>query len=198
MLRKNSKIAFGGMWVFPGGKIDPADRDGAADDDAAARVAAARETEEETGLVVQPDAFEWFARWTPPPGPNKRFTTWFFAAQVSGDEEVVIDGGEIHDYQWINIAEAVRLHDAGELGLYPPTIMTLRSLQGYMSAEDALIGYVLTGGFGPQVLMARFDFLTDGEMAAVLTYVRDAFGSGSAAITTDQVRRVRAQIDASE
>ena len=25
MLRKNSKIAFGGMWVFPGGRIDPED-----------------------------------------------------------------------------------------------------------------------------------------------------------------------------
>ena len=24
MLRKNSKITFGGMWVFPGGKIDAA------------------------------------------------------------------------------------------------------------------------------------------------------------------------------
>ena len=26
MLRRNSKIYFGGMWVFPGGKVDPADR----------------------------------------------------------------------------------------------------------------------------------------------------------------------------
>ena len=25
MLRRNSKIAFGGMWVFPGGRVDPAD-----------------------------------------------------------------------------------------------------------------------------------------------------------------------------
>ena len=25
MLRKNSKITFGGMWVFPGGKIDAAE-----------------------------------------------------------------------------------------------------------------------------------------------------------------------------
>ena len=32
MLRKNSQIAFGGMWVFPGGRVDEADREGAADD----------------------------------------------------------------------------------------------------------------------------------------------------------------------
>ena len=26
MLRRNSKIYFGGMWVFPGGRVDPEDR----------------------------------------------------------------------------------------------------------------------------------------------------------------------------
>jgi 8-oxo-dGTP pyrophosphatase MutT (NUDIX family) len=26
MLRKNSRLAFGGMWVFPGGRIDDGDR----------------------------------------------------------------------------------------------------------------------------------------------------------------------------
>ena len=36
MLRKNSKIAFGGMWVFPGGKVDEADWEGADDAVAAA------------------------------------------------------------------------------------------------------------------------------------------------------------------
>jgi mono/diheme cytochrome c family protein len=59
---------------------------------------------------------------------------------------------------------------------------------------DALIGYVLTGGFGPQILMARFDFLTDAEMAAVLTYVRGAFGDGVRPITPEQVRHVRVQV----
>jgi hypothetical protein len=65
----------------------------------------------------------------------------------------------------------------------------------WISGEaDALIGYVLTGGFGSQILMARFDFLTDAEMAVVLTYVRGAFGDGVSAITPDQVRRVRVQV----
>ena len=50
MLKKNSKITFGGMWVFPGGKIDAEDYPVAGDVDAAARIAAARETQEEAGL----------------------------------------------------------------------------------------------------------------------------------------------------
>ena len=47
MLHKTSKIAFGGMWVFPGGRIDPEDHPADGDLDMAARNAAARETMEE-------------------------------------------------------------------------------------------------------------------------------------------------------
>lgn len=57
--RSNAMRFAGGATVFPGGKIDPADRALAAriapdldPDDAAARVAAVRETLEETGLAV--------------------------------------------------------------------------------------------------------------------------------------------------
>ena len=74
MLKKNSKITFGGMWVFPGGKIDDDDRDdhGGEEDEQlgrAARRAAAREAEEEAGIRLAGDNFTWIARWTPPPGP---------------------------------------------------------------------------------------------------------------------------------
>ncbi|HOB13466.1 MAG TPA: NUDIX domain-containing protein [Novosphingobium sp.] len=62
MVQRSKEMRFaGGAAVFPGGKVDDADRDladahGAADDDArdelAARIAAVRETLEETGLAV--------------------------------------------------------------------------------------------------------------------------------------------------
>ena len=74
-----------------------------------------------------------------------------------------------------------------------PTLLASPWITG---GADALIGFVLTGGFGPQILMARFDFLTDQEMAAVLTYVRGAFGGDASVITGDEVMRVRAQVEA--
>ncbi len=43
MLRKNSKIAFAGMWVFPGGRIDVEDGTDNEDMEQRARIAAARE-----------------------------------------------------------------------------------------------------------------------------------------------------------
>ena len=55
MLRKNSKITFGGMWVFPGGRIDPADYPANGDLQAAARAAAAREATEEANVYLSPD-----------------------------------------------------------------------------------------------------------------------------------------------
>ena len=142
MLKRNKALLFaGGVWVFPGGAMDPGDwRDAGRDEARAARVAAAREAKEEAGLTVDPQLMVQISHWTTPVAEPKRFYTWFFLAMTSTDSSVEIDGGEIHDYQWINIAEAVRRHDAGEFGLFPPTIMTLRSLLGYMSAEDAMIG----------------------------------------------------------
>ena len=52
MLSRNSKIAFGGMWVFPGGRVDEADRVGS-DERAGARRAAVRESFEEAGLAIE-------------------------------------------------------------------------------------------------------------------------------------------------
>ncbi len=138
MLKKNSKITFGGMWVFPGGKIDPEDYHGADNDDHAARQAAARETKEETGLTEEPQAFEWFAHWTPPPGPQKRFATWFFAAHVEDVEDVVIDDGEIKAHAWISPAQALARHAQGEIDLVPPTWVTLHHISQYTPTTAVL------------------------------------------------------------
>ena len=138
MLRKNSKITFGGMWVFPGGKIDAEDHPDTPDEDQTARNAAARETMEETGLTVEPAAFEWLAHWTPPPGPQKRFATWFFAAHVQGTDDVTIDDGEIKEHAWISPEAALARHAAGEIDLVPPTWVTLYHLARYAPASEML------------------------------------------------------------
>ena len=59
MLRRNSKIYFGGMWVFPGGRVDPADREDETQvfvcDDSDGRgflAAAVREAQEEAGIDI--------------------------------------------------------------------------------------------------------------------------------------------------
>ena len=138
MLRKNSKIAFGGMWVFPGGRIDAEDYAGGDDASAAARNsaarnAAAREAKEEAGIALDPAAFVWFAHWTPPPSAPVRFATWFFAAPAgtAGEQAVAIDDGEIKAHQWIRPADALAKHAEGEIDLVPPTWVTLYHIGRY-------------------------------------------------------------------
>jgi len=137
MVHKNSKIAFGGMWVFPGGRIDPEDYPEDGDIDAAARNAAVRETLEEAGISSKAGDFVWFSHWTPPPITPKRFSTWFFAARAD-DHAVSIDGGEIQDHAWLSPAAALQRHGAGEIDLAPPTWITLHTLSRYPSV-DALL-----------------------------------------------------------
>jgi len=164
MLKKNSKITFGGMWVFPGGKIDPEDHQGTADDTHAARNAAARETLEETGLQVTPQAFEWFAHWTPPPGPQKRFATWFFAAHAEGTHDVQIDDGEIKDHAWIQPAQALARHAAGEIDLVPPTWVTLHQLSAFSEARAVIERYA---ALEPRVYATRVAKNRQGHRVAM-------------------------------
>ena len=139
MLRRNSKIVFGGMWVFPGGRVDLGDRhDLAADDDlGAARHAAVREAEEEAGLVVALDSLVPFSHWTPPPITPKRYLTWFFLAPAPSTE-VVIDHGEIREHAWMSPTEALRRRDEGEIELAPPTFVSLFELAQWSDVEQAL------------------------------------------------------------
>lgn len=143
MLRKNSKIAYGGMWVFPGGKIDEADysisenpKDGK-DIFAAARTAAVREAKEEANLDIDSESLHFFAHWTTPDVRPKRFSTWFFIGKVESDE-VVIDGGEIHDFAWRTPSEMLNLHRDGEVEMMPPTFITLDRLQEFNSFNSVV------------------------------------------------------------
>ncbi|HEX7443626.1 MAG TPA: NUDIX domain-containing protein, partial [Acidimicrobiales bacterium] len=144
MLRRNASLEFaGGMWVWPGGRIDPADYPGGEPSDdlteleVAARRAAARESEEEAALTVDPASMVWFSHWTPPPVSIKRYATWFFAAPAPRGE-VHVDGGEIHGHAWMTPAGAMDRRNALEIVLSPPTWITLEQLAAFATVDDAL------------------------------------------------------------
>ncbi|MEA3055854.1 MAG: hypothetical protein QOD30_1286 [Actinomycetota bacterium] len=146
LLRRNSQLAFhGGAWVFPGGRIEPDDYTSGEqpddpthpDHDDAARRAAVREAHEECGLLGDHVSFVPFSHWTTPPGPPRRFSTWFFLAEAPlGD--VATDGGEMTDHRWMRPIDALAAQRAGEIELPPPTFVSLTRLEPLATVADAL------------------------------------------------------------
>ncbi|MCY3952908.1 MAG: NUDIX domain-containing protein [bacterium] len=142
LLRRNPDVpVMGGVWVFPGGRVDAVDRAAAGDRDdgyEAARFAAVREAEEEAGLQVDPHSLVRFSHWTPPQDFDHQLTTWFFLAPAPPGN-VKVDGSEITEYIWLTPAEAHRRHeDSGGTWFLPPTWVTLHDLQEFATVGDAL------------------------------------------------------------
>jgi mono/diheme cytochrome c family protein len=76
----------------------------------------------------------------------------------------------------------------------PGMTPSLRGSAWVAGSPDALAGFVLTGGFGPEILMARFDYLSDAELAALLTFIRAEFAGIDTPVSVNQVEQVRSQI----
>ena len=142
MLKRNKALLFaGGVWVFPGGALEADDwQQSEGLEEKAARFAAVREAYEESGLTVNPDDLVPISHWTTPEAEPWRYYTWFFLAESGDAEDVIIDGSEIHDHAWMDVNNAIALHEAGELGLFPPTVMTLKILQNFSTVSEALAG----------------------------------------------------------
>ncbi|WP_104091723.1 NUDIX hydrolase [Arthrobacter sp. GMC3] len=139
--RPGASSAFAGAWVFPGGKVDEADRvepDGAAlDEVAAAQAAGLREVAEETGLRLDLLDLVQLSLWTPMQRLPRRFRTWFLIAEAPSGA-VVLNPGEHDDYSWLAPAEALARHGAGTMVLAPPTWVTLYHLSKFSTVKEAL------------------------------------------------------------
>lgn len=141
MVRRSRDLRhMAGMWVFPGGRVDPADGDIDADADAAALNAAIRETREETGLLIASDHLFQISHWTTPVGAKRRFATWFFVGVLEAHQDVVVDGGEIADHRWIKPADALAEQRRGELRLMPPQYITLLELDAFADSRALSAG----------------------------------------------------------
>jgi 8-oxo-dGTP pyrophosphatase MutT (NUDIX family) len=170
MLRRNSKHAFGGMWVFPGGKVDPHDADPVAPDDEAraARRAAVREAREEAGIDLDVESLAPISHWTPPPQAPRRFTTWFFVTEAPIDCTVTIDGDEINDHTWSRPAHALQRARAGEIEMAAPTWMTLSGLAQFTEFAE----YVADARQRPELVFATH--LAHAETGPVAIWEGDA------------------------
>lgn len=140
LVQRNQAVKhMGGMWVFPGGKVDPVDEVPEGDAYLAAVNAAIRETREEAGVDVDADQLVYLSHWIAPKGADRRFATWFFLTLLENDQEVQVDGGEISNHRWVTPRQA--LEESGDetqpLRLVPPTYVTLWDIADCASCAEA-------------------------------------------------------------
>jgi 8-oxo-dGTP pyrophosphatase MutT (NUDIX family) len=136
LLRRSEEAAFmPGVWVFPGGAVDPADGEG----EQGYRACAVRELAEEAGIeLAGPEELVLFARWITPEVVATRFDAWFFLALAPAHSPPRPDGVETTEAAWFTPRAALDSHAAGELPLVFPTIKQLESLLSFSTSEEAI------------------------------------------------------------
>jgi 8-oxo-dGTP pyrophosphatase MutT (NUDIX family) len=120
LVQRPASGAFPSVLAFPGGSLEEHDVDAAA--------AAARETLEETGVVLDPGDLVPWSRWVTPARELRRFDTLFFAARAPEDADPRVDGIELVAARWAEPAEALRRRDAGDWPIIAPTAFQLHRL----------------------------------------------------------------------
>jgi 8-oxo-dGTP pyrophosphatase MutT (NUDIX family) len=153
LLRRHDQVAFmAGAYVFPGGRVDDADRDreGAApqqqpgvtffpdlsvQEEMTYRRAAVRELHEEAAVHVDPAALLAFAHWVTPEIEIRRYDTRFFLARMPPEQEARHDDHETTALEWLTPDEAIEQCLAGRITLPPPTWTTFRQLQPFSSVD---------------------------------------------------------------
>lgn len=149
LVRRNDKVAFmAGSYVFPGGRVDEGDRapdvpvkpasfpDLSDADEAAFRMAAVRELQEEANVYITIDDLHPFAHWVTPEIETRRFDTRFFLARMPSGQEARHDEGETTALEWLSPQEAIARFQRKELLLPPPTWTTIRQLAPRSSIDD--------------------------------------------------------------
>ena len=156
MMKRNDKVAFmAGAYVFPGGRVDDADREALPEgrptftdqpsrfpdldpsQDAAFRRAAVRELMEEANVRITPGDLEPFAHWVTPEIEIRRYDTRFFLARMPADQDVRHDDSEMTAFAWLSPQGAIDQCLAGDMLLPPPTWTTLKRLAEFSSITDA-------------------------------------------------------------
>ena len=149
-----------GVWVFPGGAVDPGEGEG----EAAHRQAAVRELEEEAAIGgVRPDGLVRFSRWITPPEIRIRFDTHFFLAVAPEGAEPAVDGDECIDVGWFSPAAALEAHARGALALVFPTVRHLEQFGAFATA-DALLAHAR----GREVVPVQPRLVVEGEVARIV------------------------------
>ena len=147
LLHRHARMRFAASKVvFPGGGLEP-------DDERwpdPIRRCAVRETEEETGVVLDPAELRSWAHWVTPEFEPRRYDTHFFVAELPPGQQARDLSGETDRAEWTTPVAALAAERDAQIALMPPTLSILLELADSGSvaevrrlAEDRLVSVVL-------------------------------------------------------
>jgi 8-oxo-dGTP pyrophosphatase MutT (NUDIX family) len=157
MVRRPPRGFFGGVWVFPGGTLDPGDLgDGDTSEDTAFRRAAVRELDEEVGIALNPEALAFVSRWVTPAQFPRRYDTWFYLAHISEPPPLTLATDELDEASFVNPAAALSAHQAQQWPMVLPTLAHVRWLARFTTIEQVMKA-TTTAKLDPMTPMVRPD-----------------------------------------
>jgi 8-oxo-dGTP pyrophosphatase MutT (NUDIX family) len=119
------------------------------------------------GLELATDAMAYVSHWITPIGSPRRFDARFFVAETPSEQVPLHDDKETVDSLWVRPSDALARYDAGELGMFPPTVASVRFLAQHHHAADAVAAGVSVAGPAPSgPPKVRVD--VEGEVREVL------------------------------
>ena len=89
-------------------------------------------------LVLRTDLLGGWSRWITPEFEPRRYDTAFFVAALPAGQLTRDVSGETESTIWMQPRQAVDDHIAGRALMLPPTVTTLREVQGYATAAEAV------------------------------------------------------------
>jgi 8-oxo-dGTP pyrophosphatase MutT (NUDIX family) len=90
------------------------------------------------GLTADAEALHPWSRWVTPAGEVRRYDARFFIGVMPEGVEAQDVTTESSSAGWFGVGAALESAQRGELGMLPPTIMTLASLARYLSVAEVL------------------------------------------------------------
>lgn len=206
MVRRHAKAVFASALVFPGGAVDDDDYSdewmplvaGGADHpvpERAIRIAAIRETFEETALLLatRPDGtpvdqpertaarfidivrasggllllgdVQHFGHWITPEVAPRRFDTHFLLAKAPPGQQAIADGGETVELEWASPAEVVERAKTDPQSIMFPTLLNLMRLAESTGSVTALEA---ARGRLPVTVLPMVEIRPDGSTVVVI------------------------------
>jgi 8-oxo-dGTP pyrophosphatase MutT (NUDIX family) len=89
------------------------------------------------GLVLRTDLLTAWAHWVTPRFEPRRYDTRFFVAALPSGQRTRDVSGEADRVAWMTPREAMAGVDCGEMGMLPPTYVTLQELAAFTTVADA-------------------------------------------------------------